>query len=350
MKKIISLLLVLCMVIGLLAGVTMAAGHNAYALVLGAGKENQFANTVSAQLLFQDGTVKIVTLSNVHDVTGAYNNISNNCGVVANDIVTFVIGADGTYTLTKAANQGAVTNQVDTDGNGVADTYGVGNGVANIDTVYANNKTVFTVGVKDLNNVTNYSTYIGISNVPTFTARTGNIYYAMNAEKTAVGAVFCIDANVLPLTLEQPMMLYKTGIEPLTAASPTNSYYTVAAVVNGEITNVKVASCAYDSLSNGINLFSMATTDMNGNYASFGTSGLNTSSYTAFTPYVDGVIGLDGTATVVAATLPAYVWNMTTKKLVATTVDTLYALEGTFHITRAATLAAPINAIFAVIK
>lgn len=314
-----------------------------YALVLASGTEQQFASTYSAQLLFQDGTVKVVTLAPAHD-DGV--NVPGN-----NTIATYVVGADGTYTLT-AQTTGTVSS-VDASNNNVT---AVVTGQATLDSsYYANANTTFTVGVKDLQNVTTYTAYTGIAAVPSFAGKVVSntatpIYYVMNAQGTAIAAVFCTNADVLGAAAENAMMLYKTGIENLTAVSKTNSYYTVAAVVDGAVTSVKVNATAYANLSTGINLFSMATTDINGNYASFGTSGLNSSSYTAFTPYVDGVIGLDGTATVVAATLPAYVWNLTTKKLVATTVDTLYALEGTFHITRAATLAAPINAIFAVVK
>ena len=271
-----------------------------------------FAGTVSfsdaqqAQVILEDGTVKIVDLAAVHN---------KGTGLTKDKIYTYVVDGDGKYTLTIAATQNTVaqvTNKVPTLAQNV----------------FADANTTFVVGVKDqVTNVETFTAYTGIAAVPSFTGTTA---YAIDPITGNVAAAFVLNAQVTGASTTKVMALYKTGQEATTTAGVNNSYVSVAAVVDGAVTSVKLTPNAYAGLQNGFYLANGGTVDGNGNYASLtpvAASGNYQQAWTfsTFGAYQNGNVTLDS-AKYVEASTPVVVWNLSTKKLQVTTVDAVYAM------------------------
>lgn len=286
-------------------------GSSDYAYLMGAAAATSFTTEYQAQLLFQDGSVKIVDLAATH---------KSGAGLTStNDVYTYVVGADGKYTLSVPATVGQVTT--------------VTNKVPAVDTgKNADMNTTFVVGVVNVGTgVTTYTSYTGIASVPTFTANgTEKINYAMNPITGTVAAAFCVDSTVAGASTNNVMALYKTGVEPRINSGVANTYYSVAAVVDGKVTTVKLDTTTYAGLSNGFFLASGGTIDGNGNYAALtevATSGAYQQQYSfsTFGAYENGNITLD-TAKYVDASVPVVVWNKAAKALQITTVDAVFAM------------------------
>ena len=292
---------------------TTAVASNDYLLVKANAATETFANGYSALVVLQDGTEKVVELAAVHD---------GGTGVQNNTVYNYIVGTDGKYTLSNGVQNtvsaGTVTNKVPTL-------------VAGNNPVYADANTIFVVGVKDQNtNVTTYTVYTGIAAVPTFQVNNSTIYYAVNASGNAA-VVFCENATLTGSSTTAVMALYKTGNESKTTAGVGNSYRNVRAVVDGQVTTVKLTDTAYNNLTAGqFTLVSGGLTDVNGNYTSLNpvtTQGnlAQATTFTTFGAYLNGNITLDN-AMYVDASVPVVVWNTTEKALQITTVEAVQAM------------------------
>lgn len=301
---------------------TTGVASTDFAYMMGAAAKTAFTTDFQAQMLFEDGSVKIVDLAAAHkgglNLPGTSPNFKG--------VVSYVVNADGTYTVAAAPalTATAVTNKVPTVGSHVADV-----------------NTTFVVGTTDTQGNTTYATYTGISGVPTITGsvNAGVIAYAVNPNTGFIDAVFATDAALGQTASATVMALYKTGEEIEYTASATSKYYNVAAIVDGKVTTVKLAKALYEGATLTAGQFYLAsagTVDADGNYASLTalTVGGAVTGFqqgwnfdpTTFVGYSNGIVDLGATKTFVEATTPVYVWNLTTKQLQATTVDAIFDL------------------------
>lgn len=209
-----------------------------YALVLATASKSDFVGK-KAELLFTDGTTKVVTTEK--DYSTNPNKINNN------RIVTFKVDADGVYTLRevdrkKASyydNDAAFALKNDKAGIMITeDTAGV-----NQDVVTANSATVFVV--RDIEDTNDYTAYTGIKNAPTMTASNaaGNqasVYLYCKTGKMTTVAFIMPGAN-MEVDDESNNTLYIASESASTLQHDSEGdYYIFNAVVNGELKTVKV--------------------------------------------------------------------------------------------------------------
>ena len=181
-----------------------------------------------AKLVLTDGTEKTVVLDKDYIAKG----------IAPNDIVTFTVNDDGTYKLK------AVTGDVPmyTDAsftmtkNKAAMTFTTGG------TKYADSKTVFIV--KDGTN--DYKAYTGIKNAPSVSVANGSndvAYYCKDGDVLSIVFVKAAANNVTQSSKDVVFIAGKSVSKRIVDVDD-NSYYKYNAVVNGEITTVKIADDA----------------------------------------------------------------------------------------------------------
>ena len=178
-----------------------------------------------AKLVLTDGTEKTVVLDK--DYTA---------NVSGGDIVTFTANDDGTYKLK------AVTGDVRLAADG---TFTMTKNKAAVTTTagtkYADSKTVFIV--KDGTN--DYKAYTGIKNAPSVATDAGNqvAYYCKDGD---VLSIVYVQATAGKVTQSSKDVVFIAGksVSKRIVDVDDNSYYKYNAVVNGEITTVKIADDA----------------------------------------------------------------------------------------------------------
>ena len=219
-----------------------------YAVVLAADNNDIDGNRV--KLLFTDGTDKVVTLKSGTAVpSGSF--AGNDTGINLYDIVSYSVDGDSKYTLNKVADSTRNGNSgvtIVTNGSAVPTVKNANGYVAsNRAQISAyTGKTIFLV--KDSNG--DYSTYTGIANVPTIKVGTTNTYVTQFA-KTVTGTspasgaatVVYIDASGTGASIDNNSkdVVFVKGSSVGTSYTPDEgSYYEYTAIVNGEITKIKV--------------------------------------------------------------------------------------------------------------
>ena len=208
-----------------------------YALVLATAIKSDFVGK-KAELLFTDGTTKVVTTEKNY-----------NGKIADNRIVTFKVDADGVYTLREVDRAKASYYDNDAgfalknDKAGIMitkDPAGV-----NKDIVTANSATVFVV--RDTEDTDDYTAYTGIKNAPTMTASNaaGNqasVYLYCKTGKMTTVAFIMPGAN-MDVDDESNNTLYIASESASNLQHDSEGdYYIFNAVVNGEIKTVKVDS------------------------------------------------------------------------------------------------------------
>ena len=221
-----------------------------YAFVLYVNSSNTKFGKDQAQLILSNGTVKTV------DTDDNYSDLDKT-------IVYYREDANGEYALRKAANVAAngtiaeVAPPNGTDGviSGGSQSFSMQNTMAKITTgtgtVYGNSNSVFVVAETDTHGKTTYSTYTGIKNVPTImsnspagvTPAVSNkpVEMVYTTSGNVVNFAF-IDATGAHITNGKRDVVFLAGasVSKRTIASDGTAYYTYNAVVDGEITTVKV--------------------------------------------------------------------------------------------------------------
>ena len=223
---------------GMVMGITTEADATAvtnYAYVLAAGVDSTWDNSsFKAKLLYTDGTVATVVTDK--DYSAEANDYEN-------DIVTYktVSGKVELTTKAETAAPGSLTL-----------TKGVAKFTVGSTPYYANAKTVFVVKTgTDTDPV--YTAYVGIANVPSLKAASGAtvavydedsiakvVYIASAPEASSTGATFVAGYEGASEVAE-----YVNG--------SIVTYYVYDAVIDGEITTVKLADeCEESVLNTGI--------------------------------------------------------------------------------------------------
>lgn len=311
---------------------------NNYAYLIDA-KETSGVNKITEGILvFTDGTRKVVTL----DTAGM---------ITPGDAYAYTVNADGSYKLS-----GPVGTPIETLSKkpGKENSYDA-NTVQVADGIKANANTVFVVETYDsAAKAAVYATYTGIANVPNikdtkyeagwtgYTAqKAGDAVVGLTKPGDVYASVVYVFGAVTQSSSKEVTALYLTGLEDVTDDG-NGAYYTVKAIVNGAETTVKVAEGAsgitLPAKSASLVITNNMTVDTNGYITSVGAldeKELNAAyadfakdKYGVYTgTYANGVIELvtskgatAGTAISVAATLPVYAYNTTTRTFQITTI------------------------------
>ena len=245
-----------------------------YAVVIGVGSSNTHGSqTFGATLLLPDGTQKEVTA--VYDesatgVNGATVKLTGNDGEnnsynggnaqlvsdMVGDLVLYRVNKDGEYELTmagldstKATATGAYNNDVTDSGdikfvNGrsllTVDT----NSDGTVDkTMYATDKTLFFVATNGTGKVV-YNVYEGYKNMPSLKDTNVGIAYVTNSEYTSqVDAVYITADSLKGMSANATFVVKQFDHNVVT--DNTGSYFVMPAIVNNEVTTVKVNAEKY---------------------------------------------------------------------------------------------------------
>ncbi len=210
-----------------------------YALILNikGGSDWYLGNRV--ELLFTDGTTKIVTTD---------KDYAAKKGMTKNQIVTYKVNDDGEYTLKALdtaktfAETDNTTFKMENDKAGIiVKTVGSTNTV-----VTANSASQFVVRSTD--DTDDYTAYTGIKNAPSITAGTVankadvDVYYYCKSGKMVTVMFIMTSANTAVEDDSSNALFIAKGSVSNLIHDNDGDYFTYSAVVNGEIKTVKVAS------------------------------------------------------------------------------------------------------------
>ena len=212
-----------------------------YALILNikGGSDWYLGNRV--ELLFTDGTTKIVTTD---------KDYAAKKGMTKNQIVTYKVNDDGEYTLkaldsTKTfAETDNTTFEMENDKAGII-VKKTGTPVVNT-VVTANSASQFVV--RDTDDTDDYTAYTGIKNAPSITAGTVankadvDVYYYCKSGKMVTVMFIMTSANTAVEDDSSNALFIAKGSVSNLIHDNDGDYFTYSAVVNGEIKTVKVAS------------------------------------------------------------------------------------------------------------
>ena len=210
-----------------------------YALILNikGGSDWYLGNRV--ELLFTDGTTKIVTTD---------KDYAAKKGMTKNQIVTYKVNDDGEYTLKALdtaktfAETDNTTFKMENDKAGI-----IVKTVGSTDTVVtANSASQFVVRSTD--DTDDYTAYTGIKNAPSITAGTVankadvDVYYYCKSGKMVTVMFIMTSANTAVEDDSSNALFIAKGSVSNLIHDNDGDYFTYSAVVNGEIKTVKVAS------------------------------------------------------------------------------------------------------------
>ena len=242
-----------------------------YAVVIGLGNTNAYGSeTFGATLLLADGTKKEVTAKYSTDDNGTVKLSANNnkdrvdyvvtanknlVDDVVGDLVKYYVNKDGVYELTMAglnAAKDAATGQwSDAYDATVSSKTGVNftNGRSLVtlndgtDTIsrYATTETLFFVATENSSGKAVYNVYKGYENMPSVdtNAVSYGIAYATNSDYgTQLDAVYFSAASLKGLSAEATFVVKK--VDHTVISDSDGSYFVMPAIVDGEVTEVKV--------------------------------------------------------------------------------------------------------------
>ena len=246
-----------------------------YAVVIGLGNTNAYGSeTFGATLLLADGTKKEVTAKYSTDDNGnrvklSANDPSNNkdrvdydvtrnknlVDDVVGDLVKYYVNKDGVYELTMAglnAAKDAATGQwSDAYDATVSSKTGVNftngrslvtlNDGTNTISRYATTETLFFVATENSSDKAVYNVYKGYENMPSVdtSAASYGVAYATNSDYgTQLDAVYFSAASLKGLSAEATFVVKK--VDHTVISDSDGSYFVMPAIVDGEVTEVKV--------------------------------------------------------------------------------------------------------------
>ena len=257
-----------------------------YAVVIGAGSSNQYGSrTFGATLLMPDGTQKEVVAKYDESPTGPNGStikMTGGNGTAAHsatnpnlvtdpvgDLVTYRINKDGQYELTMTgldatkANATGKYDMLSTTGGNKDNVYFTNgrsllvidnNGDANAtngQSFYTTDKTLFFVATDGTGKVV-YNVYEGYKNMPSLKT-TGNdaVAYVTNSEYTTqIDAVYIAADSLKGMSADATFVVKQFDHNVVT--DNTGSYFVMPAIVDNEVTTVKVDAEKYGA--NGADL------------------------------------------------------------------------------------------------
>ncbi|USF27497.1 hypothetical protein N510_002444 [Firmicutes bacterium ASF500] len=209
-----------------------AAASTDYAYVVACGSEQDKYNsskyTYYAKLLFTDGTLEEVTLK---DVTGKGDKAANTA--YENKIVTYTED-DGKYKLDATGVKLTQDNGLKVD-QGLAAMKLAGADIS------ANSSTVFLV-CNDVDDA-DYDVYVGFKSVPDISAVTSKSKVAYATKNGVAKVVYVQDASV-DVSSDADMIVIMGDSGSKLVKEGSDEYYEFKAVIDGEVTTVKVDRAA----------------------------------------------------------------------------------------------------------
>ena len=218
-----------------------------YAFLRQLDTANNVFGTDKAALLTVDAKYKTVDTKKDY-TTGLGSTRLTEIGATGAHIVIAKETSNGEYRLS------SVRGTVNKDATAVSDDFVMKSGVAQIKVdgstkIYANSKTVFVVVKTDASgHVVSKTAYTGINNAPTIKAKSGSTtglattYYCRNTDIATVMFIN-VDTTKYDVTAGNQDVIF---FSPESASKKTEDkddvYYTYSAVVDGKITEVKVAA------------------------------------------------------------------------------------------------------------
>ena len=218
-----------------------------YAFLRQLDTANNVFGTDKAALLTVDAKYKTVDTKKDY-TTGLGSTSLTAIGATGAHIVIAKETSNGEYRLS------SVRGTVNKDATAVSDDFVMKSGVAQIKVdgstkIYANSKTVFVVVKTDASgHVVSKTAYTGINNAPTIKAKSGSTtglattYYCRNTDIATVMFIN-VDTTKYDVTAGNQDVIF---FSPESASKKTEDkddvYYTYSAVVDGKITEVKVAA------------------------------------------------------------------------------------------------------------
>ena len=220
----------------------VGAGTN-YAVVVDSRSADWTKGDKEVKLLFTDGSVDIVTVSDKSDA------------ITVDSLYTYTRNSDDVYTLTLKKNLAA--SDVDTKLSGEQ-------GKATVTIAgkeyYANSKTEFLYYNRDTDS---YSAWTGIANYPGFSNGTVKYNYAVDGTVNGtLKAVYISAASDVLEGSETTSFIYVKGDEKVIIDADLGNFYELKAVVDGEITSVMVAAEAYPASSVMVNKINVNDDDV----------------------------------------------------------------------------------------
>ena len=208
---------------------------NEYALVRATQGKNVFSSN-KAQVVFADGTEKVVSTAKDYNKVSSYQ-------IPNNTIVTWT-EEDGVYTFQPVENKGNVTVRA-TDLNATA----------NNTLVVTNNKAGMTIKDKTINANSNtilvlydkkddsYTTYTGIKEMPSIATKAtveADVYYYCNSGSMATILFVDVDNDTIVAGAGRNAIYLAGASRSNLIQNSTGNYYEYNAIVDDEITTVKV--------------------------------------------------------------------------------------------------------------
>lgn len=208
---------------------------NEYALVRATQGKNVFSSN-KAQVVFADGTEKVVSTAKDYNKVSSYQ-------IPNNTIVTWT-EEDGVYTFQPVENKGNVTVRA-TDLNATA----------NNTLVVINNKAGMTIKDKTINANSNtilvlydkkddsYTTYTGIKEMPSIATKAtveADVYYYCNSGSMATILFVDVDNDTIVTGAGRNAIYLAGASRSNLIQNSTGNYYEYNAIVDDEITTVKV--------------------------------------------------------------------------------------------------------------
>ncbi|MDO4845558.1 MAG: S-layer homology domain-containing protein, partial [Oscillospiraceae bacterium] len=311
----------------------------AYVLTAGQTSDGIYGDvTTGANLLFTDGKTQKV---NVYNEQGKKYTDAQ-AAALKGTVVSYTVNASGEYVLTPLATADA-------------NTYGYKAGIAKVTSnnpnlpgsqMFANDATTFIVETtsKDSTGAITYSytTYTGLKNVPTVEEKDADadalVIAGVNTRTapTTAAYVFVVGGKTKDSAKASVSVFQKMSDgETQNTDANNNTYYTTKAVVDGEISTVKVTEAVYNAIPAKpyLTAYTNMTTDANGYITSL-TAAANMNQYVKSFVGFNGDDGLynNGIVTMkkaddsvesfsVSASIPVYVFNTSAATVTQTTVD-----------------------------
>lgn len=216
-----------------------------YALILDAGKTSGVGrNNFQAELLFADGTTKLVNTDKCYGNNNSAHSGTDTCWI--GEWVTYRQNSNGRYTLTKPSGN-SVTNMMDSNheaekiANGessftIGDTTSQNASKVTLgsDTVRVNSSTIIIVKTKS----DTFKVYEGVKNLPKI--ENGKILYSALTRSNQTYAKFLyVDASdgTTEVNNRTNSDLFLVAADVKHSSDGTNEYYAFKGVVDGTITN-----------------------------------------------------------------------------------------------------------------
>ena len=286
--------------------------------VYDAGKQTEGYNPkFTAMVIDVDGATSIVTTDKDYGPMG---------GLGGDGLVGYIaqMGTDtmGRTVLTKLGAKSGATAQLSLTNSNAAVRF-------DNNTLYANTETIFVISTVDETGKETFATYTGINEVPSLV---GCKYYAYTTDDLTgrLKTVFVQEAILGDPAADKEGVIMKTGNE-ICRNGETGEYYEVSAILNNEVTTLKLSVGTYNQMGNGFTLFCSYTQGNGGVITALTKLNATKINVDGFTPVEGGNVTINGTAKLAHENILVYTYSLRDKQLKIATIGDLMELQyGTY--------------------